>query len=85
MENEDGAVATRGAAEQLRSQQEGNAMRAIQQQNPLPEIDFTIYTMEDGTQVSTKGRVCKGMEVIRRRASLSFKPPCSPPTPKHAT
>jgi hypothetical protein len=37
-----------------------NAIRAIQQKKPLPEIDFTIHTMEDGTQVSTLERVCKG-------------------------
>lgn len=38
-----------------------NAIRAIQHKKPLPEIDFTIHTMEDGTQVSTMERVCKGI------------------------
>lgn len=38
-----------------------NAMRAVREKKPLPEIDFTLHTMEDGTQVSTQERVCKGM------------------------
>ena len=38
-----------------------NAIRAVKQKKPLPEIDFTLHTMEDGTQVSTLERVCKGM------------------------
>lgn len=37
-----------------------NAVRAIQQKKPIPEIDFTLHTMEDGSQVSTMERVCKG-------------------------
>jgi hypothetical protein len=37
-----------------------NALRAIHQKKPVPEIDFTLHTMEDGTQVSTMERVCKG-------------------------
>ena len=37
-----------------------NAIRAVKQKKPLPEIDFTLHTMEDGTQVSTMERVCKG-------------------------
>ncbi|EAT81732.2 hypothetical protein SNOG_11233 [Parastagonospora nodorum SN15] len=36
-----------------------NAIRAVQQKKPLPEIDFTLHTMEDGSQVSTMERVCK--------------------------
>jgi serine/threonine-protein phosphatase 2B catalytic subunit len=47
--------------EERRNQQVDNAIRAIQQKKPLPEIDFTIHTMEDGTQVSTLDRVCKGL------------------------
>src|SRR4051794_30344386 len=42
------------------SQQVDNAIRAIQQKKPRPEIDFTIHVLEDGTQVSTMERVCKG-------------------------
>ena len=37
-----------------------NAIRAVNQKKPVPEIDFTLHTMEDGTQVSTLERVCKG-------------------------
>lgn len=37
-----------------------NAARAITNKKPVPEIDFTIHQMEDGTQVSTLERVCKG-------------------------
>jgi len=37
-----------------------NAIRAIREKKPLPEIDFSIHTMEDGSQVSTNERVCKG-------------------------
>ena len=38
-----------------------NAIRAVRQKKPAPEIDFTLRTMDDGTQVSTLERVCKGM------------------------
>lgn len=37
-----------------------NAIRAVKEKKPLPEIDFTLHTMEDGAQVSTLERVCKG-------------------------
>ena len=37
------------------------AVRAVTNKRPVPEIDFTLHTMEDGTQVSTLERVCKGM------------------------
>jgi hypothetical protein len=50
-----------GPFEERRTQQVDNAIRAIQQKKPLPEIDFSIHTMEDGTQVSTMERVCKGI------------------------
>jgi serine/threonine-protein phosphatase 2B catalytic subunit len=50
-----------GSFEDRRTQQVDNAIRAIQEKKPLPEIDFSIHTMEDGTQVSTQERVCKGM------------------------
>lgn len=43
-----------------RNQQIDNAIRAIHEKKPVPEIDFTLHTMEDGTQVSTLERVCKG-------------------------
>lgn len=48
-----------------------NAIRAVREKKPLPEIDFTLHTMEDGTQVSTQERVCKGMPVSRLLLSLS--------------
>jgi serine/threonine-protein phosphatase 2B catalytic subunit len=35
--------------------------RAVRDKKPVPEIDFTLHTMEDGTQVSTLERVIKGM------------------------
>ncbi len=35
--------------------------RAALEKKPVPEIDFTLHTMEDDTQVSTQERVCKGM------------------------
>jgi serine/threonine-protein phosphatase 2B catalytic subunit len=37
-----------------------NAIRAIQNKKPVPDIDFTLHAMEDGSQVSTLERVCKG-------------------------
>ncbi|KAH6987698.1 Metallo-dependent phosphatase-like protein [Ilyonectria sp. MPI-CAGE-AT-0026] len=46
-----------------------NAIRAIQEKKPVPEIDFTIHTMEDGTQVNTMERVCKDVQ-----APAMFKP-----------
>ncbi|TVY13512.1 Serine/threonine-protein phosphatase 2B catalytic subunit [Lachnellula arida] len=39
-----------------------NALRAIHQKKPVPEIDFTLHTMEDNTQVSTMERVCKDVQ-----------------------
>jgi hypothetical protein len=40
------------------------AVRAVTNKRPVPEIDFTLHTMEDGTQVSTMERVCKGMYFV---------------------
>jgi len=37
-----------------------NAIRAVTNKKQVPEIDFTLHTMEDGTQVNTLDRVCKG-------------------------
>ncbi|GME40016.1 hypothetical protein B0A49_09583 [Neofusicoccum parvum] len=39
-----------------------NAVRAVAQKKPVPEIDFTLHTMEDGSQVSTMERVCKDVQ-----------------------
>ncbi|KAM3505662.1 hypothetical protein MY10362_002814 [Beauveria mimosiformis] len=52
----------RATPEDRRNQQVDNAIRAIQQKKPVPEIDFTIHTMEDGTQVNTMERVCKDVQ-----------------------
>lgn len=41
-----------------------NAIRALHEKKPVPEIDFTLHTMEDGSQVSTMERVCKGTSVF---------------------
>lgn len=40
-----------------------NAMRY---KRTIPEIDFTLHTMEDGAQVSTQERVCKGEKAESR-------------------
>ena len=37
-----------------------NAIRALREKKQVPEIDFTIHEMEDGSQVNTQERVCKG-------------------------
>ena len=39
------------------------AIRAMQKQDkqPINDIDFTLHVMEDGTEVSTQERVCKGV------------------------
>ena len=54
-----------------------NALRAIQERKPIPEIDFTLHTMEDGSQVSTMERVCKGslplFNPANRRPSFDVK------------
>ena len=42
------------------SNQLEKTIRAVHEKKPVPEIDFTLHTMEDGTQVSTQERVCKG-------------------------
>ncbi|KAL1958642.1 hypothetical protein VTO42DRAFT_3985 [Malbranchea cinnamomea] len=41
---------------------EGPIMRAVTEKKPVPEVDFTLHTMEDGTQVSTLERVCKDVQ-----------------------
>lgn len=48
-----------------------NALRAIHHKKPVPEIDFTLHTMEDGNQVSTMERVCKG--IVCSNVLHSFK------------
>lgn len=60
MDTDGSAASPPVVQDEQRIRQVDNAIRAIQQKKPLPEIDFTIHTMEDGTQVSTLERVCKG-------------------------
>ncbi|KAI9045371.1 serine/threonine-protein phosphatase 2B catalytic subunit [Aspergillus affinis] len=36
--------------------------RAVTEKKPVPEIDFSLHTMEDGTQVSTMERVVKEVQ-----------------------
>ena len=45
------------------------AIRAITDRRQLPEIDFSIHRMEDGSEVSTLERVCKGMSMLERAVS----------------
>jgi serine/threonine-protein phosphatase 2B catalytic subunit len=45
--------------------------RAVVDKKAVPEIDFTLHTMEDGSQVSTQERVCKGNQFIRLSESVS--------------
>ena len=46
--------------------------RAVMEKKPVPEIDFTLHIMEDGSQVSTQERVCKGMVVKGLLVQSSF-------------
>lgn len=39
---------------------DGPLAKAVVDKKPVPEIDFTLHIMEDGSQVSTQERVCKG-------------------------
>ena len=47
------------------------AIRAIKDRRQLPEIDFSIHRMEDGNEVSTLERVCKGMSMLQGGQFLS--------------
>lgn len=53
-----------------------NAVRAIQTKKPIPTIDFTLHTMEDGSQVSTMERVCKGTSLYLPRKDPFAPPEC---------
>ncbi len=75
MDTEDNVMGSQGER-RAKDQQVDNAIRAIQQKKPIPEIDFSIHTMEDGTQVSTMERVCKGMPRHRTRPpAVGLRPP----------
>lgn len=41
-------------------EQTRKAIDAVQNKVPVTDVDFTIHAMEDGTEVSTQERVCKG-------------------------
>ena len=43
---------------------EDHLINAMANKRPVPEIDFTLHTMDDGTQVNTQERVCKGTLLI---------------------
>ena len=88
MDNIEGSSAGSPSLDDPRVLQVDNAIRAIQQKKPLPEIDFTIHTMEDGTQVNTQERICKGknciiLHNIQPPACLAYLPaatkPCARP------
>lgn len=66
----EGEAGAPGEDRRNQQQQVDNAIRAIQEKKPRPEIDFTIHTMEDNTQVNTMERVCKGTCAAVRPLSL---------------
>lgn len=45
----------------------GNAIRAATEKRPLPEVDFTLHEMEDGTTVRTNERVHKDVQAPAMR------------------
>lgn len=44
--------------------------RAVTEKKPVPEIDFSLHTMEDGSQVSTMERVVKGNDQSKSPSSF---------------
>jgi hypothetical protein len=56
-----------------------NAIRAVKFKKPVPEMDFTLHTMDDGSQVNTQDRVCKGrLSLASSHANEAARPPrCS--------
>lgn len=63
-----------------------NAIRAVSEKKPIPEIDFTLHTMEDGTQVSTLERVCKDVQApaFHKPRDEQFYDPNDPTKPNLA-
>ena len=49
---------------------EGHVERAVREKKPVPEIDFTLHTMEDGATVSTQERVCKGKQILHDSCTI---------------
>lgn len=78
MDGQDDNAAPAGA------RQVDNAIRAIQQKKPIPTIDFSVHVMDDGTQVSTKERVCQGQDapLSLRHAPTSLQASMSPNHPE---
>ncbi|KAK7430345.1 3',5'-cyclic-nucleotide phosphodiesterase (PDEase) (3':5'-CNP) [Neonectria magnoliae] len=58
----EGEASSPPSVDDRRNAQVDNAIRAIQDKKPVPEIDFSIHTMEDGSQVNTMERVCKDVQ-----------------------
>lgn len=50
-----------------------SAVRAVTNKRPVPEIDFSLHTMEDGSQVSTLDRVCKGKSTCEPPVNVCHK------------
>ena len=42
------------------------ALMRLREKPEVPRIDFSVYTQDDGTVVSTKDRVIKGKKVNER-------------------
>ncbi|RPB19900.1 Metallo-dependent phosphatase [Terfezia boudieri ATCC MYA-4762] len=63
-----------------------NAIRAVNQKKPVPEIDFTLHTMDDGSQVSTLERVCKDVQApaFHKPTEEQFYDPKDPNKPNLA-
>ncbi|CRG87247.1 protein phosphatase 3, catalytic subunit [Talaromyces islandicus] len=56
---------------------------AVTHKKPVPEIDFSLHTMEDGTQVSTLERVCKEVQApaLNTPSEKDFFSPDDPDKP----
>ncbi|KAK6333706.1 3',5'-cyclic-nucleotide phosphodiesterase (PDEase) (3':5'-CNP) [Orbilia blumenaviensis] len=59
------------------------AIKAVQEKKPVPEIDFTLHTMEDGTTVSTQERVIKDVQApaTQKPTDEQFYDPKDPTKP----
>ncbi|OAA61391.1 serine/threonine-protein phosphatase 2B catalytic subunit [Cordyceps fumosorosea ARSEF 2679] len=62
MDSQDDLATSPPISEPAGTSQVDNAIRAIRLKKPVPTIDFSTHTLDDGTQVSTKERFCKGVE-----------------------
>ncbi|KAK6534087.1 3',5'-cyclic-nucleotide phosphodiesterase (PDEase) (3':5'-CNP) [Arthrobotrys megalospora] len=59
------------------------AIKAVQEKKPVPEIDFSLHTMEDGTTVSTQERVIKDVQApaTQKPTDEQFYDPKDPTKP----